>query len=85
MIGKCVIKDDMQELYAEFIKSEMVVFATPIYWWGVFSQLKTFLDRLNAFDVKERIRIPKPLWYMDSFFYFHSISGTYSMLILLLV
>ncbi len=51
-IGKCVIKDDMQELYAEFIKSEMIVCATPVYWWGVSAQLKTFLDRLNAFDVE---------------------------------
>lgn len=51
-IGKCVIKDDMQELYAQFNKSKMIVFATPVYWWGVSSQLKTFLDRTNAFDVE---------------------------------
>lgn len=49
--GKCVIKDDMQELYGIFAEAAMVVYATPVYWWGVSAQLKTFLDRTNAFDV----------------------------------
>lgn len=51
--GRCVIKDDMQELYAQFHLSKMVVFATPVYWWSISSQLKTFLDRINAFDIPE--------------------------------
>jgi len=49
--GKCVIKDDMQELYTLFAEASMLVYATPVYWWGVSAQLKTFLDRTNAFDV----------------------------------
>jgi len=51
-IGECVIKDDMQELYKKFNESKLIIFATPIYWWGISSQLKTFLDRTNAFDVQ---------------------------------
>ncbi len=50
-LGKCVIKDDMQELYTQFEASALIVYATPVYWWGVSAQLKSFLDRTNAFDV----------------------------------
>lgn len=47
-IGQCVIKDDMQDLYPLFIKADMVIYATPIYWWNVSAQLKTFIDRCYA-------------------------------------
>jgi len=47
-IGQCVIKDDMQELYPLFLKADMVIYATPIYWWSVSAQLKTFIDRCYA-------------------------------------
>lgn len=51
-LGKCIIKDDMEDLYKEFNQSKMVVMASPIYWWGISAQLKTFLDRINAFDIE---------------------------------
>lgn len=47
-IGQCAIKDDMQELYPLFRQADMVVYATPIYWWSVSAQLKAFMDRCYA-------------------------------------
>ncbi len=47
-IGKCTIKDDMQELYPLFHQADVVVYATPIYWWSVSAQLKAFMDRCYA-------------------------------------
>ncbi len=47
-IGKCVIQDDMQALYPEFIEADVVIYATPVYWWSVSSQLKSFMDRCYA-------------------------------------
>lgn len=47
-IGQCVIKDDMQELYPLFREANMVIYATPIYWWSVSAQLKAFMDRCYA-------------------------------------
>jgi len=47
-IGQCVIKDDMQELYPLFRQADMVVYATPVYWWSVTAQLKAFMDRCYA-------------------------------------
>ena len=43
----CVIKDDMNGLYEKFQKADVLVFATPVYYYSVCGQLKTFLDRLN--------------------------------------
>jgi len=47
-IGQCVIKDDMQELYPLFCQADMVIYATPVYWWSVSAQMKAFIDRCYA-------------------------------------
>lgn len=43
---KCSIKDDMIEIYDEINKSELLIFASPVYWWGVTGIMKIFIDRL---------------------------------------
>lgn len=45
--GKCVQSDEMNGLYDTFQQADVVVFATPIYYYSVCGQLKTLLDRLN--------------------------------------
>jgi multimeric flavodoxin WrbA len=44
----CVINDDMTALYSRFINSDLVIFASPVYWWSVSAQMKLFIDRLYA-------------------------------------
>lgn len=44
--GKCIIKDDMEELLGKFISSDVVVFATPVYVDNVTGIMKNFMDRL---------------------------------------
>jgi multimeric flavodoxin WrbA len=46
----CVIDDDMQKLYPEFIAADLIVMASPIYWWSISAQLKLFIDRLYGLD-----------------------------------
>ena len=46
----CIIDDDMQKLYQEFIDAELVVLASPIYWWSISAQLKLFIDRLYGLN-----------------------------------
>lgn len=41
----CVQSDAMQEAVDLLRRSQIVVFATPIYFYGLSGQLKTFLDR----------------------------------------
>lgn len=51
--GKCVLDDKMNELYAEFESADVLAFATPVYYYSVSGQLKTFLDRLNPLYVRK--------------------------------
>lgn len=44
---KCVINDDVFEIMNKIKKADVLVFATPIYYYGLSGQLKTLLDRLN--------------------------------------
>ena len=44
--GKCVIPDDMAKLLIQFMESDMVVMATPVYVHNVTGIMKTFLDRM---------------------------------------
>ena len=44
----CSQKDDMDQIYAEFEHSDVVVFASPVYFWTITGPLKTAADRLYA-------------------------------------
>ena len=43
---QCSINDDMIEIFNSINKSDMIIFASPIYWWGVTGIMKIFIDRL---------------------------------------
>lgn len=46
-LGRCVLKDDMPELLQKLHDADAVAFATPIYYYEMSGQMKTFLDRTN--------------------------------------
>lgn len=46
--GECVQKDDMKEILASLGTADMVVFASPIYWFDITAQLKAVIDRMYA-------------------------------------
>ena len=48
--GPCVQKDDMEMIRKRLLSSDMVVFATPLYYYGMSAQLKTAVDRFCAFN-----------------------------------
>ena len=41
----CVIKDDMQLLYPKLRSADVIVIASPIYWFTFSAQTKLFMDR----------------------------------------
>lgn len=45
--AKCVIKDDAYEIEQKMEQADVLVFATPIYYYEMSGQLKTMLDRGN--------------------------------------
>ena len=46
--GECVQKDDMGKVFAALADADVVVFASPIYWFDITAQMKTVIDRLYA-------------------------------------
>ena len=45
MNGSCVFNDDMPKILDTILESDMIVFATPIYYFGFSSQIKSAIDR----------------------------------------
>ena len=46
-LGHCVIEDDAVEIAAKMHDTDVLVFATPVYYYCISGQLKTMLDRAN--------------------------------------
>ena len=46
--GACVQKDDMQEIYPLLQEAEMIVLASPIYYWGFSGQMMSLISRFYA-------------------------------------
>ena len=46
--GECVQKDDMADILQVLDKTDLVVFASPIYWFDITAQLKCVIDRMYA-------------------------------------
>ena len=44
--GKCIQKDDMAAILDLYSKADVLVLATPVYFYGISAQLKTFIDRM---------------------------------------
>ncbi|MCW4002607.1 MAG: flavodoxin family protein [Candidatus Bathyarchaeota archaeon] len=53
---QCVLKDGMQELYPKLEQADVIVFGTPLYWYGPSAKMKLFVDRLRPFIVSKKLR-----------------------------
>lgn len=45
--GKCVFNDDADKIVQKMLNADVVVFATPVYFYEMTGQMKTLLDRTN--------------------------------------
>lgn len=50
MDGPCVIDDDFETVRQRIIDADMVVFATPMYYFGMSAQIKRVVDRFYAIN-----------------------------------
>ncbi len=46
--GTCVQKDDMAEVLDKMLSADVIVMATPVYFYSMNGQLKTLIDRTYA-------------------------------------
>jgi multimeric flavodoxin WrbA len=47
---QCVKNDDMKAIYRRIIKSDVIIFGTPVYWYGPTALMKGFIDRFVYFN-----------------------------------
>jgi multimeric flavodoxin WrbA len=75
--GKCIQKDDMEQLVTAMQKSDVWVLGTPIYWWGPSAQLKAFIDRWYGLDQRlfqsKRLVLAIPMGGGDSRYADHTV------------
>ncbi|MBQ9338173.1 MAG: flavodoxin family protein [Lentisphaeria bacterium] len=57
MNGPCVFKDDFEFIREHIVGADCVVFATPMYYFGISAQLKAVIDRFYA--INGSIHVPK--------------------------
>ncbi len=54
---RCIINDDASAIAQRMLTADVIVFATPIYYYGMCGQMKTLLDRANPlFSADYRFR-----------------------------
>ena len=53
--GNCAIKDDMQSLYEKLLEADHIIFASPIFFYGITSQAKAVIDRCQALWVRRHV------------------------------
>lgn len=46
----CAFKDDMTKINPELLSADVIVFVTPIYYYGMTSQIRSVIDRFYAND-----------------------------------
>ena len=56
--GQCFQNDDMVQIYEKLKNADIVVIASPVYFYGISAQLKAIVDRLhtpmrNLFHIKK--------------------------------
>ena len=54
--GQCVQKDDMQEIYPLLQDADMIVFASPIYYFTMSAQLQSVIHRFYAINAPEKAK-----------------------------
>ena len=46
--GECVIQDDMEKIYPKLLESDIIILASPIFFYGITAWAKALVDRTQA-------------------------------------
>ncbi len=47
--GQCVIPDDMDKIYPKLLEADVIILASPIFFYGITAWAKALVDRCQAF------------------------------------
>jgi multimeric flavodoxin WrbA len=59
--GDCIIQDEIQDIYQEFEKADVIVLASPIQFTGVTAPMKAMIDRFQSRWVLKYVLKEPPL------------------------
>ena len=59
--GECILKDDMQDIYPEFEKADVIVLASPMQFMDMTAPMKAMIDRFQAKWVNKYVLKRPPL------------------------
>ncbi len=51
----CNLNDGMHEIYPKMQDADLIIFGTPIYWYGPTGVMKLFIDRLRPFIANRKL------------------------------
>ena len=54
--GKCIQRDDMQEIYPVLEETDMIVLASPVYYHSFTGQLQCAVNRIYALDKPKNLK-----------------------------
>lgn len=59
-LDRCVLEDDLTEVLDAIREADVLVLASPVYFWDVSGQTKAFFDRTFSFLTPDYLTNPKP-------------------------
>ncbi len=54
--GKCIQKDDMEKVIPAYADSDMIVYATPVYYFGATAQLQAAIQRVYCIGKPQKAK-----------------------------
>ena len=58
--GNCIIRDDMDDIYPKLADADRVIIASPIFFYGLSSQVKALIDRCQALWARKYVLKQNP-------------------------
>jgi multimeric flavodoxin WrbA len=52
----CALQDGMSQLYPKFEEADLILFGTPVYWYGPTAKMKLLIDRMRPFIASEKLK-----------------------------
>jgi multimeric flavodoxin WrbA len=58
--GNCVIRDDMDNIYPKLLDSDIIIIASPIFFYNLSAQVKALIDRCQALWARKYVLKQNP-------------------------
>jgi multimeric flavodoxin WrbA len=52
----CALLDGMSEIYPKLEEADLIVFGTPVYWYGPTAKMKLLIDRMRPFIASRKLK-----------------------------